>query len=43
MLIFLVKLIYQNYKLTTKKELDKQFELCYKYIINYIKNKVLFL
>ncbi len=26
-----------RYKLTTKKELDKQFELCYEYVINYIK------
>lgn len=37
------KINLSKYKLTTKKELDKQFELCYKYIINYIKNKVLFL
>lgn len=26
------------YKLTTKKELDKQFDLCCNYIIDYIKN-----
>ena len=27
-----------KYKLTTKKELDKQFDLCCEYIINYIKS-----
>lgn len=31
------KINLSKYKLTTKKKLDKQFELCYKYIINYIK------
>ena len=28
------------FKLTTKKEMDKQFELCIKYILDYIKEKV---
>lgn len=32
------KVRFQVYKLTTKKELDKQFELCCDYIINYINS-----
>lgn len=32
------KVKFSVYKLTTKKELDKQFELCCDYIINYIKS-----
>lgn len=32
------KIKFSVYKLTTKKELDKQFKLCCDYIINYIKS-----
>lgn len=35
---FLTKIRLANYKLTTKKELDKQFKLCCDYIIEYIEN-----
>ncbi len=34
----LKKINLSKYKLTTKKELDKQFNLCIDYIVNYIRN-----
>ena len=34
------KLKIYNFKLTTKKELDKQYKLCIDYILDYIKNNL---
>ena len=33
------KINFKTYKLTTRKEFDKQMELCCKYIINYLNEK----
>ena len=34
------KINFKTYKLTTRKEFDKQIELCCKYIINYLNEKI---